>query len=176
MEIRVLLTKFTTFPIIFACLAHHKLPRWSNMAQNRPRSGVLWRSRGGEKKPPTKKMLLKVFWGAMSGPVYDPHQASMEVSGCSFRVLLGQNRSKSEPFAEGSDFWRFSSRKWFPETSWNLILVDIYREIWGSCAIYVGIPSLIWANGRSKKYGGKPAQKIAKQCHFKDIDGSTDLF
>ena len=31
-----------------------------------------------------------------------------------------KNRSKSEPYTKGSDFWHFSSRKWFPETSMEL--------------------------------------------------------
>jgi hypothetical protein len=45
----------------------------------------------------------------------------MEVSGNHFQEEKSQ---KSEPFAKGSDFWRFSSRKWFPETSWNLIATN----------------------------------------------------
>ena len=41
-----------------------------------------------------------------------------------------KNRSKSEPYTKGSDFWHFSSRKWFPETSCNLI--HLTQESWES--------------------------------------------
>ena len=60
---------------------------------------------------------------------YGPHQAFMEVSGCSLRVLLGQKPIKNLQPKMGAMFsphfglWfgHLWSRKSFPETSWNLI-------------------------------------------------------
>ena len=75
---------------------------------------------------------------------------------------------------------------------WHMLVRLAYgcREIWGSYAIYVGIPSLILANGwelrhvcpkrqldvEKKNIWGKTAQKIAKNESFLGIHGATDLF
>ena len=72
----------------------------------------------------------------------------------------------------------FCFRKGDAPSMWHILVRLVYgcREIWGSCAIYVGIPSLILANEWElrrlcpkkaawcwgKIIGAKPAQKIAK--------------
>ena len=53
--------------------------------------------------------------------------------GISRAIMLGQKPIKSDPFAKGSDFGRFSSRKSFSKTSMELYRnsdVDIDAEIY----------------------------------------------
>ena len=78
----------------------------------------------------------------------------------------------------------FCFRKGDAPSMWHILVRLVYGclGIWGSCAIYVGIPNLILANewelrhlcpkkaawcwGKINKYGCKPAQKIAKNRSF----------
>ena len=98
--------------------------------------------------------------------------------------------------------WHILAIGWFMDVGrcegvapsmWHMLVRLVYygwREIWESCAIYVGIPSLILANGwelriyvpkrqldvEKKIWGETSAEDCKKLVIFRDIHGATDPF
>ena len=89
-----------------------------------------------------------------------------EVSGNRFRE---EKRQKSEPFAKGSDFWRFSSRKWFPKTSMEVYICGLLMLY---CLWFLGC-AFPWIFLKWRKLSlGAP---FGKTVHIMSSDGSNLL-
>ena len=90
----------------------------------------------------------------------------------------------------GAYFWL--RMKGDAPSMWHILVRSLEgrRDIWGTCAIYVGIPSLILANEWDlrqlcprkaawcwgKNVGATQGKKLHKICFFRDIHGANYLF